>query len=263
MTQTRVRAHTNRQRTVHVEHCMGTAFTIDIRDPGNWSDAIRDVVSWLHKVDHVFSTYRHESDISRLRRGELTLEAANPEIADVLGLCADAQLTTAGYFTAMLNGQLDPTGLVKGWAIEHASRRLTAHGAANHAINGGGDMQLVGEGASGRPWTVGISNPRDSSRVLTVVSGRDFAVATSGTAERGAHVIDPFTGRPASRALSATVTGPSLTWADAYATAVVVMGAAGVRWIAEVDEYEGLVVAPDGTCHRSSGWSIPTDTRSY
>lgn len=262
MTQTRARAHTKRQRTVQVENCMGTAFTIDVRDPGNWGDAIRDVVSWLHEVDHVFSTYRYESDISRLRRGELTLEAASPEIADVLGLCADAQLTTAGYFTAMPNGQLDPTGLVKGWAIEHASRRLTAHGAVNHAINGGGDMQLVGEAASGRPWTVGISNPRDSSQVLTVVSGRDFAVATSGTAERGDHVIDPFTGRPASRALSVTITGPSLTWADAYATAVVVMGAAGVRWIAEVDEYEALIVAPDGTCYRSSGWSSRTDTRS-
>lgn len=241
---------------------MGTVFTIDIRDPGNWEDAIRGVVSWLHEVDQVFSTYRDDSDISRLQRGEITLDAAHPDVADVLKLCAQAQLSTGGHFTAMPNGQLDPTGLVKGWAIEQASRRLTARGAANHAINGGGDMQLVGEAASGRPWTVGISDPRESSRVLTVVSGRDFAVATSGIAERGAHVIDPFTGGPAKRAISATVTGPSLTWADAYATAVLVMGPSAARWIADVDDYEALVVAPDGACYRSAGWSIPAIVRS-
>jgi thiamine biosynthesis lipoprotein len=160
MTQTRVRAHTNRQRTVHVEHCMGTTFTIDIRDPGNWSDAIRDVVSWLHEVDHVFSTYRHESDISRLRRGELTLEAANPEIADVLGLCADAQLTTAGYFTAMPNGQLDPTGLVKGWAIEHASRRLTAHAPPITQLTAGATCN-----SSARPLPGGPGRSASATRV--------------------------------------------------------------------------------------------------
>jgi FAD:protein FMN transferase len=262
MTPSTARAHTEQQRTVHVEHCMGTVFTIDIRDPGNWDDAIRNVVSWLHEVDRVFSTYRYDSDICRLQRGEISLEAAHRDVAEVLELCADAQVVTGGYFTAMPNGRLDPTGLVKGWAIEHASRQLTAHGTANQAINGGGDMQLVGEAASGTPWTVGISDPRESRRVLTVVSGRDFAVATSGTAERGAHIVDPFTGHPATRAISATVTGPSLTQADAYATALLVMGPAGVRWIADVDGYEALVVAADATCHRSSGWRIPTEVRS-
>jgi len=117
-------------------------------------------------------------------------------------------------------------------------------------------MQLVGEAASGRPWTVGISDPRESGRVLTVVSGRDFAVATSGPAERGAHIVDPFTGRPATRAISATVTGPSLIQADAYATAVLIMGPTGPRWIADVDGYEALVVAADDACYRSSGWAL-------
>ena len=250
------------QRRVHVEHCMGTAFTIEIRDRGNWDDAIREVVGWLHQVDRVFSTYRYDSDVCRLQRGEITLDAAHADVAEVLELCADAQVLTGGYFTAMPNGRLDPTGLVKGWAIEHASRLLTAHGAANHAVNGGGDMQLVGEAAAGKPWTVGIRDPRQSRQVLTVVPGRDFAVATSGTAERGAHIVDPFTGHLATRAISATVTGPSLTQADAYATAVLVMGPDGVRWIADVEGYEALVVAADDTCYSSSGWRIPSDIRS-
>ena len=84
MTQPTARAHADRQGTVHIEHCMGTVFTIDIRDPGNWADAIRGVVSWLHEVDRVFSTYRDDSDISRLQRSEITLDAAHPDVANVL-----------------------------------------------------------------------------------------------------------------------------------------------------------------------------------
>jgi FAD:protein FMN transferase len=96
MTPSTARVLAEQQRTAHVEHCMGTVFTIDIRDPGNWDHGIRAVVSWLHEVDRVFSTYRHDSDISRLQRGEITLAAAHPEVAEVLELCADAQVATGG-----------------------------------------------------------------------------------------------------------------------------------------------------------------------
>ena len=114
MTPSTARAYAEQRRTVHVEHCMGTVFTTDIRDPGNWDNAIGDVVSWLHEVDRVFSTYRYDSDICRLQRGEITLDGAHRDVAEVLELCADAQVVTGGYFTAMPNGRLDPTGLVKG-----------------------------------------------------------------------------------------------------------------------------------------------------
>jgi thiamine biosynthesis lipoprotein len=241
-------------RTVHVEHCMGTAFTIDIRDAGDWDDAVHDVVDWLHHVDAVFSTYRPGSDISRIRRGELRATDAHPDVLTVLDLCAQVQLATGGCFNAMLDGRIEPTGLVKGWAIERAVELLTRHGARNHAVNGGGDMQLSGEAAPGRPWFVGIVDPRDAGQVLTTVSGRDFAVATSGTSERGAHIRDPFTGRAAEALAGATVIGPSLTMADAYATAAFVMGPAARRWIQTVDGYETLLVAADGTMQPSAGW---------
>jgi thiamine biosynthesis lipoprotein len=241
-------------RTVHVEHCMGTVFTIDVRDAGAWDDAIRDVVRWLHHVDSVFSTYKPASDISRIRRGELRANAAHPDVVRVLDLCAHAQSATGGYFTAMPNRQLDPTGLVKGWAIERASALLRDHGSTNHAVNGGGDMQLAGEAAPGRAWTVGIADPHHSSRVLTVVTGRDFAVATSGTAERGPHIINPFTGLAASALASATVAGPSLTHADVYATAAFVMGGQALPWTENLEDYETLLVASDGTMQPSSGW---------
>jgi FAD:protein FMN transferase len=243
-----------RPRCVRVEHCMGTVFTVDVRDAGDWDHAIDDVVTRLHEVDAVFSTYRPDSDISRMGRGELSLRAAHPEVATVLDLSAQVQLETDGAFSAVTNRRLDPTGLVKGWAVERASRMLRERGSGNHAVNGGGDVQLAGEPAPGRPWTVGITDPHDSTKVLTTVSGRDFAVATSGTAERGAHILDPFTGRPSTGVASASVVGPSLTFADAYATAVFVKGDRGCRWIEGRPGYEALVVSADGTVTASTGW---------
>jgi thiamine biosynthesis lipoprotein len=233
---------------------MGTVFSLDIRDPGNWDHAVQDVVSWLHHVDRVFSTYRPDSDISRIRRRELRVADAHADVALVLDLCAAVQTGTGSCFTAMPDRILDPTGLVKGWAIERASDLLRRHGSPNHAVNGGGDLQVAGGSAPGRPWRVAVADPHERSRVLTVVTGRDLAVATSGTSERGSHIVDPSTGRAARGYASATVAGPALTYADAYATAAFVMGAQALRWAGTVPDYETLLVAEDGAISASEGW---------
>jgi thiamine biosynthesis lipoprotein len=249
-----IKAASDPPRAVHVEHCMGTVFSIDIRGPGAWADAIDTVVGWLHRVDAVFSTYRPGSDISRLRRGELSLTDSDPHVAEVLDLCAQMRHETDGYFTARWQGQLDPTGLVKGWAIERASRLLRAAGSDSHAINGGGDMQLAGEAAPGRPWRVGISDPLDRTRVLRVVAGRDLAVATSGVAERGAHIINPFTGTPPDGLASVTIVGPALTRVDSYATAAFAMGHAAAAWVDTLPGHDALLVRTDGTAHSTPGF---------
>lgn len=189
-----------------------------------------------------------------MRRGELRLADAHPDVRTVLELCAEVQASTEGCFSALVGRTLDPTGLVKGWAVERASVLLRAHGSPNHAVNGGGDVQLAGESAPGRPWRVGITDPQDPSRVLTTVTGRDFAVATSGTGERGSHPRDPFTGRVVEGQAAATVTGPSLTYADAYATAAVVMGPRATAWARKVSGYETLHVADGGVRRMSAGW---------
>jgi thiamine biosynthesis lipoprotein len=233
---------------------MGTVVSIDVRDAGDWGEAIGEVVAWLHHVDAVFSTYKDDSEISRIRRGELRAVDASTDVLTVLDLCGQAQVATGGGFSAMPAGRLDPTGLVKGWAIERASGLLRDRGSGNHAVNGGGDMQLAGEAAPGRPWRVGVADPRDRSRVLAVVSGRDLAVATAGTVERGPHIIDPFTGRPATGLASATVVGPSLTRADAYSTAAFVMADAALAWADGTPGYEVLLVEEDGTTRYSSDW---------
>ncbi|MBO8191229.1 FAD:protein FMN transferase [Streptomyces oryzae] len=227
---------------------MGTVFSFDIRDPRTpaVTGALRAAVGWLHHVDALFSTYRPESAISRLACDATTLDREPEVVATVLRLCEEAERRTRGCFTAHPGGRLDPSGLVKGWAVEGATRILRDAGVRNVCVNGGGDIQLTGEAAPGRPWRVGIADPCRPGQVLTTVEGRDLAVATSGTAERGHHIIDPRTGAPATGLLSATVTGPHLTWADVYATAAVVLGTAARQWISGIDGYRLVAVAQDG-----------------
>jgi thiamine biosynthesis lipoprotein len=189
-----------------------------------------------------------------MRRGELALADADPMVAEVLGICERLRTETGGYFSAYRDGRVDPTGLVKGWAIEQASRRLVDRGSLNHAVNGGGDMQLAGEAGQGRPWRVGISDPLQSTRVMTVVTGCDIAVASSGTAERGPHIIDPHTGRAADQLAGVTVLGRGLTLVDAYATAAFARGPRARDWIEELPGYEALVVDAGGRSTATSGF---------
>lgn len=236
---------------------MGTAVTIDIRDSGVWDAAVREAVNWLHHVDAVFSTYRDDSEISRIRRGELSVADANVGVGEVLSLCTQMRSETDGYFTTLWDGEPDPTGLVKGWAIERASDILFAHGSRNHAVNGGGDMQISGEQNTGEPWRVGISDPNDQTRLLAVVEARDCAIATSGNAERGPHIVDPFSGHQADELGAVTVVGRSLARVDAYATAAFAMGAGALPWLEAQVGHEGLVISADGSAIATSRFYAP------
>jgi thiamine biosynthesis lipoprotein len=240
----------------HVEHAMGTVFSFDIRDTPTREigRALTEAVAWLHEVDAVFSTYREDSSISRLSRGETTVDQCPAMVAEVLDLCEEATVDTSGYFTVTPGGRLDPSGLVKGWSVERASRILHAAGARNSCVNGGGDVQVRGEASPGVPWRIGVAHPLDRNELLTVVTGRDFAVATSGTAERGAHIVNPRTGLAAEAFSSLTVTGRHLTQTDVYATAAFAMGSAARLWIGSRHGYEALAVTPDGRTWQSDGF---------
>ncbi|MFB6554977.1 FAD:protein FMN transferase [Streptomyces sp. NPDC056405] len=228
---------------------MGTVFSLDVRggDPTAVRAALDEAVAGLRRVDEVFSTYRADSQVSRLARGELTVDACAPEVAEVLELAAEAERVSDGWFSTSYRGRIDPTGIVKGWAVERAARRIAAAGASGVSVNGGGDVQLLGTPGAGRPWRVGVSDPLRPGGLAAVVSAAgaaELAVATSGSAERGAHVVDPRTGRSAVTDLVAvTVVAPRLTWADCWATAAFAMGSReGLRWLESLDEVEGLLV---------------------
>lgn len=166
-----------------------------------------------------------------------------------------ARGVTGGYFDVYAGGRLDPSGLVKGWAVEQASARLAAAGAPHTSVNGGGDVRLRGGAAPGRPWRVGLAHPlRRGTLVAVVEGGGDLAVATSGTAERGAHVLDPWTGRPAVGLAAVTVVGPELGSVDAYATAAFARGPAAREWLEGLPGHEGLGVGLDGGGWVTSGF---------
>ena len=242
----------------HVEQVMGMAVSFDIREPLPLGNAVDDAERWLHRVDAVFSTYRHDSQISRLGRGEITLTDVDDDVRLVLRRCLELNAMTDGAFDAFdlteRNGSaLDPSGFVKGWAIERAANFLEAAGARNFCINAGGDVALRGTPAPHQAWRVGIRHPDQSDRQATTLELRGpHAVATSATYERGAHIIDPATRQPTTELASATIVGPDLGVADALATAVFVMGRPGLDWIEAQPDYDAYLITHEGLTHWSS-----------
>jgi FAD:protein FMN transferase len=226
-----------------VRHIMGIPIGIDVRDPGGVDVDL--AFDWLRDVDATFSTYREDSEISRLDRGELALADCRPEVDDVLTQCMRLNRATRGYFSVRPAGRLDPSGLVKGWAVAGAAERLAAAGAENFCINAGGDIVARGRPASDRRWRVGIRHPEDLERLAGVVELEDLAVATSGEYEQGAHIVDPHTGRRPTGLLSVTIVGADLAKADAYATAAFAMGEDGPEWTATLTGYDALCITSD------------------
>ncbi len=223
-------------------------------------------------MDRIFSPYRPDSDVSLLAAAEVTVDGCAPEVAEVISACTAVRLCSGGYFTAAPGGVFDPSGYVKGWAVERAAAILSAAGSTNHLVNGGGDVQCAGgrprsglgaanvpgsTASSGEePWRVGIADPFHRGRLALVVEAADSAVATSGTAERGAHIIDPHLGHPATGLASLTVVGPSLALADAYATAAFAMGPTRARdWTESLPGYEAYAITSGGDTWQTTGFA--------
>ena len=242
-----------------VEQIMGTAISVELADDLPYPRLARladDVFAWLRLVDERFSTFKADSEVNRLDRGDARLADCSHDLRTVVDRCAELWRETSGYFDVHATGRLDPSGYVKGWSVQVASDRLLAAGAANHCINAGGDVRVRGRTVQGEPWRVGIRHPWEPLAVCWVVAGTDLAVATSGTYERGYHVVNPFTGAPARDLRSVTVVGADLGTADAYATAALAMGPDALRWLARLDGYESAVVTADGRCFRSDGLPV-------
>lgn len=227
---------------------MGTMISIDVRDavdPSVERAAVEAFLESLRDIDRRFSPWRADSEISRISDGTLAEEDASPDVRWVLAVCDDLAEATGGAFTARrhrTDGRLDPSALVKGWAIEEAARHLDAAGLARYCINAGGDVLARGLPAPDRRWRVGIRHPANATGIATVVEVTDRAVATSGLYERGNHITDPRTGAAPDSLRSVSVIGPSLAMADAYATAAFVLGPKGLAWVESHPGYGALAV---------------------
>lgn len=237
-------------RSVHEVHVWGTVVVLDVRGshlrPAALAVAHGEVERWLHHVDDVFSTWRPETPASLLRAGALDEAGAPALLRDALARCRAIRELTGGAFDPWsVAGGADLSGWVKGWAAGVAADILGAHGFADVSVNAAGDVVCRGSQSPGEPWAIGVVDPRSRSRVVAVAHVQDAAIATSGLYERGAHVIDPRTGLPASGADSATVVGPDAGLADALATALLVAGLAGVRWFRALPGWSVLLVRGD------------------
>ena len=209
-------------------------------------------MSWLRHVDRWYSPFRADSYVARLDAGTVRPADCPEEVRDVMRLAREAEVRTDGYFTVRRpdgwggRARLDPSGLVKGWAVERAAAVLERLEGTDYCLGAGGDLVCRTREPSGPHWRVGVEDPLDPARVLAVVPVRNGAVATSGSAHRGAHVVDPHTGRPPQGVASVTVVGPSLTWADVDATAAYARGRSAAGWLRARGDATGLVVWSDG-----------------
>lgn len=272
--------------TRRIEEVMGIPIIVEVRQGEVDESEIDRVFRWLRFVDQTFSTYIPDSEISRINAGELHLRDAHHAVRSVLSRCLRLHRETLGYFdvaaaasatSAQAAGgaavavggnprwaagaagrrAIDPSGFVKGWAIQGAGRILQKAGARNYSVNAGGDVCLQGRPSGGPPgapgWRVGIQHPHERMAVAAVLELSSGAVATSGAYERGRHIVDPHTGRPPEGLLSVTIVGEDLGTVDAYATAAFAMGRRGAEWAARLQNHGAIAIFDDETIAYSRG----------
>jgi thiamine biosynthesis lipoprotein len=239
-----------------VEQVMGMPISLALRGRHAHDElgeaAWQRALAILRDADRVFSTYRHDSEISRVDRGELRVEDCSADVHEVLRLAEQARAESGGAFDVRRRNEdgrvvLDPSGVVKGWAVQRASSALSSLDDTDFCLSAGGDLVCRTVLADSPGWRIGIEDPFDPSRLVAVVPIRDGGVATSGLSRRGAHITDPRTGTTPVSLASVTVVAPDLTWADIDATAAFVLGADALPWLESRPDRSGVLVRSDGT----------------
>jgi thiamine biosynthesis lipoprotein len=232
---------------------MGMPITMEIIEPAS-EVVFTDVFNYFRAVDRRYSTYKANSEISRINRG-LPRSKWSPEMRAVMRLCDQTKQATKGYFDINHQGKLDPSGLVKGWAIQNAAQLLLKRGEQNFYIDGGGDIQVHGHNDEDEPWRVGLRNPFNRDEIIKSLSVTSEGVATSGTYIRGQHIYDPFhETSKLETVMSLTVVGPNIYEADRFATAAFAMGLEGIAFIESKIGLEGYMVDRDRVATFTTGF---------
>jgi thiamine biosynthesis lipoprotein len=234
---------------------MGMPITVALVDE-TATEADLDVVAyWFDEVNLRFSTYQPESEVSRFNAGLLQPDELSPELAEVIRLSEETRALTGGYFDIKRDQGIDPSGLVKGWAIQRAAAILRERGFVHFFVDAGGDVQANGCNQQGDPWRVGIRNPFDRTQIVKVLSISNRGVATSGTAMRGAHIIDPLRNAPVETPLlSLTIVAPTIFDADRIATAAFAMGQAGLAFTTKLQGFDAYGIDSRGISFRTPGF---------
>ncbi len=252
-----------------VEMHMGTAVILSVPVSLEQREAADEVFAACferaRELDAVFSPYKPESEISRFGRGEITKNELSPEVCEVLDFCDKLHAVSNGAFDIHAAATqpparelqqsdnadarpLDPSGAVKGWAIEQCADLFRRSDIHNFCVNIGGDIFAGGCEAPDQPWRVGLQHPDERSNIMEVLSVSDTGVATSGLYERGEHIVGTN-----HELCSVTVVGADIALADAYATTAFVMGRRGVNWILEQRGFDVFAVTSEREVLASSG----------
>ena len=219
---------------------MGMPITIDIPDCDD-NQVFETAFERLRQINERFSTYKPDSEVSQFAAGKIAEEDLSSELKSVIKACRQAEAKTDGYFSAWAGGAFDPSGYVKGWAIAEVGNVVEGSGFKTFSIGAAGDILCRSD--SQKVWQIGIQNPRHKSKILDVLSITNAAVCTSGNYERGAHIIDPKTKKPADGLLSVTISGPDIIWADVLATACFAMGTVKAEaFIKSQPNYQAIIV---------------------
>jgi len=250
---------------VHTEECMGTVFTFKVRTNLSIEESAQAMVratEQLHGADETFSLYKPESPLSRLARGETSVDELDPVVEFVWDECEKWEVATGGWFKAFTpQHTFDPSGFVKTWAASLAAEQLRAVGIVDFTINAGGDV-VINDGVTDHiDWCVGIGKPvsiaSSDAGVLTVfdLQGTEFrAVATSGSVERGDHIWNPMNPEDHQRdLLQVSVIATDLVKADVWATAAFAEGVRSVDRLNREPGIEALYVMRDGSLAATDG----------
>ena len=233
---------------------MGMPIAVEVVDPDVTEADIEKVFTYFRAVDAAFSTYKEHSEISKINRGELCEEEYSDTMKTILALSEQTRQETQGYFDIRHNGIIDPSGIVKGWAILRAAHMVKEAGFTNFYIDAGGDIQVSGE-KGGNPWRIGIRNPFNRKEIVKVLAVTDKGIATSGTAIRGQHIYNPHNpDAPLQDIVSLTVIGPNVYEADRFATAAFAMGRKGISFIERLPGFEGYMIDASARATFTSGF---------
>lgn len=234
---------------------MGMHITIEVTDDNSKQKDINAIYDYFTYVDEKFSTYKQTSEISQINNGKIKENQYSDDMKLILALAEQTKKDSNGYFDIIHNGRLDPSGIVKGWAILQAAKLLSQKGFKNFYVDAGGDVQVSGKNAKGKLWSVGIKNPFNQTEIVKVLALDNKGIATSGTYIRGNHIYNPYKNQEKLQEIvSITVIGANVYEADRFATAAFAMGRKGINFIQQLPSLEAYMIDKNGIATYTSGF---------
>lgn len=233
---------------------MGMAVIIDLPKSDHEED-FEAAFDYFTIVDDKFSPYKKESEVSKINRGEVAEESFSEQMKEVLKLSEETKQQSLGFFDVWCDGKLDPSGLVKGWAIHNAADKLRSQGFSDFYVEAGGDIEVSGKNKDEKEWRIGIQNPFNRDQIIKVIKISNGGIATSGSYFLGQHIYDPhLNSSRTSDIISLTVVGPTIYEADRFATAAFAMGKDGLDFIENKSGLEGYMIDHQGYQSQTSGF---------